>query len=64
MRELHRVYIVGHFSSCPLIGKTIRAELEQLTCRVLVERNPDLTILRGAVLYSSSRSVFKSTAPG
>lgn len=60
LRNLHRVFIVGGFSGCPLLKNVVRTELQQGTCRVVEVNEPDVAIVRGAVKYFDESAVFNS----
>ncbi|CAM9867376.1 unnamed protein product [Ectocarpus sp. 12 AP-2014] len=60
LRDLHRVYLVGGFSRSPLLKSMAREELQRVTRSVVDVHEPDLAILRGAVMYPSMSTVFTS----
>lgn len=60
LRNLHGVYLVGGFSRCPLLREVVRAELEAPSCRVVQAHQPDLAIVKGAVMFAESAMLFNS----
>lgn len=60
LRNLRYVFLVGGFSSSPLIQAAARAELEAGRCEVLSARRPDVAIVRGASLFASNAEVFST----
>ena len=56
--SLQRVFLVGGFSSSPLIQVAARAELEAGGCAVVAALRPDVAIVRGAVLFANKAEVF------
>ncbi|CAM9242947.1 unnamed protein product [Ectocarpus sp. 8 AP-2014] len=60
LRNLHRVYLVGGFSRSPLLKNMAREELQRVTRCVVDVHEPDLAIVRGAVMYSTMSTVFNS----
>ena len=57
---LQYVFLVGGFSSSPLIQAAARAELEVRGCAVVSALRPDVAIVRGAVLFANKAEVFTS----
>ncbi|CAM9775580.1 unnamed protein product, partial [Hapterophycus canaliculatus] len=47
MQDLHRVYVVGGFSRCPLLREVVQRELQRPTCRVVHAHEPDIAIVKG-----------------
>ncbi|CAM9221182.1 unnamed protein product [Ectocarpus sp. 12 AP-2014] len=60
LRNLHRVYLVGGFSRSPLLKSMAREELQRVTRCVVDVHEPDLAIVRGAVMYPTMSTVFNS----
>ncbi|CAM9635397.1 unnamed protein product [Ectocarpus sp. 8 AP-2014] len=60
LRNLHRVYLVGGFSRSPLLKNMAREELQRITRCVVDVHEPDLAIVRGAVMYPTMSTVFNS----
>ncbi|CAN0185310.1 unnamed protein product, partial [Scytosiphon promiscuus] len=60
LSELEKVFLVGGFSSSPLIEAVARAELEGDGCTVVPIFRPDVAVVRGAVLFANNAEVFKS----
>ncbi|CAN0052936.1 unnamed protein product, partial [Hapterophycus canaliculatus] len=60
MSGLKYVFLVGSFSSSPLIQAVARAELEGDGCIVVPALRPDVAIVRGAVLYANNAEAFKT----
>ncbi|CAM9149814.1 unnamed protein product [Ectocarpus sp. 8 AP-2014] len=60
LRNLHRVYLVGGFSRSPLLKSMAREELQRVTRCVVDVHEPDLAIVKGAVMYPSMSTVFNS----
>ncbi|CAN0154413.1 unnamed protein product [Ectocarpus sp. 6 AP-2014] len=60
LRNLHRVYLVGGFSRSPLLKNMARKELQHFTRCVVDVHEPDLAIVRGAVMYPTMSTVFNS----
>lgn len=58
--SLQRVFLVGGFSSSPLLQVAARAELEVGGCAVVAALRPDVAIVRGAVLFANNAEVFTS----
>ena len=58
LRDLDHVFLVGGFSSSPLIQKVARDILESDICKVLAILRPEVAIVRGAVLFGSRPEVF------
>lgn len=59
LSELQYVYLVGGFSSSPLVQSVARNELEGDGCCVVVGTlRPDVAIVRGAVLFANNTDVF------
>eukprot|EP00903_Cladosiphon_okamuranus_P013451 g12527.t1 len=56
--RLQYVFLVGGFSSSPLIQASARAELEVGGCSVIAALRPDVAIVRGAVLFANNAEVF------
>lgn len=62
LSDLKSVFLVGGFSSCPLIEATARAELERDGCAVIVALRPDVAIVRGAALFANNPFAFERKA--
>lgn len=60
MNGLKYVFLVGGFSSSPLIQAVARAELEGDGCTVVPTLRPAVAIVRGAVLYANNAKAFKT----
>lgn len=60
LRDLDQLYLVGGFSRSPLLKSMAREELQRVTRCVVDVHEPDLAILRGAVMYPSMSTVFNS----
>ncbi|CAM9283881.1 unnamed protein product [Hapterophycus canaliculatus] len=60
LHNLHRVYVVGGFSRCPLLREVVQAELETLTCRVVQAHEPDIAIVKGAIMFAEKATIFNS----
>ncbi|CAN0307407.1 unnamed protein product [Ectocarpus sp. 12 AP-2014] len=60
LRDLHRVFLVGGFSRSPLLKSMAREELQRVTRCVVDVHEPDLAIVRGAVMYPTMSTVFNS----
>ncbi|CAN0254289.1 unnamed protein product [Ectocarpus fasciculatus] len=60
VRNLHRVYLVGGFSRSPLLKSKAREELQRFSRCVVDVHEPDLAIVRGAVMYPTMSTVFNS----
>ena len=58
--DLRYVFLVGGFSSSPLIQAAARAELELEGCAMIAALRPDVAIVRGAVLFANNAKVFTS----
>lgn len=61
MSGLKYVFLVGGFSSCPLLQASVRAEIEGDGCIVPPTVAPDLAIVKGAVLYATAMQMSKSS---
>lgn len=62
LRGLKSVFLVGGFSSCPLVEAAARAELESEACSVIVALRPDVAIVRGAALFANNPLAFERKA--
>lgn len=62
LRGLKSVFLVGGFSSCPLVEAAARAELESDECSVIVALRPDVAIVRGAALFANNPLAFQRKA--
>lgn len=60
LRDLHRVFLVGGFSSCRLLQSAVRAELQGPGCPVVEVSMPDIAIVKGAVMFSTRSAIFTS----
>lgn len=58
--DLYRVFVVGGFSRCPMLREEIRAGLDLPACRVVEVHEPDLAIVRGAVMYFDRSTIFNT----
>ncbi|CAM9887909.1 unnamed protein product, partial [Hapterophycus canaliculatus] len=58
MRDLHRVYVVGGFSRCPLLREMVQAALQRPSCRVVQAHEPDIAIVKGAVMFAENATMF------
>ncbi|CAM9681303.1 unnamed protein product [Ectocarpus fasciculatus] len=61
LRNLDRVYLVGGFSRSPLVKSMAREELQRFSGCVVDVHEPDLAIVRGAVMYPTMSTVFNSS---
>lgn len=59
--SLDYVFLVGGFSISPLVEAAVRKELDG--CRLKTTLRPDVAIVRGAVIASSSSTVFDAPSP-
>ena len=55
---IQNVFLVGGFSSSPLLQAAARGELEGEGCAVVAALRPDVAIVRGAVLFANNVEVF------
>lgn len=58
LRGLKYAFLVGGFSSSPLIQAVARAELGSDECAVVVAIRPDVAIVKGAVLFANNGEAF------
>lgn len=58
--SLQYVFLVGGFSSSPLVQVAARAELQFGGCEVVSALRPDVAIVRGAVLFANNAKTFTS----
>ncbi|CAM9668722.1 unnamed protein product, partial [Scytosiphon promiscuus] len=58
--NLHRTYVVGGFSKSPLLRHAVQTELERPNCRVVQVHEPDIAIVKGAVMFSETSAIFNS----
>ncbi|CAN0492786.1 unnamed protein product, partial [Scytosiphon promiscuus] len=49
--NLHQVYVVGGFSRSPLLLEMVQTVFDQPGCSVVRVHEPDLAIVKGAVMY-------------
>lgn len=59
--SLDYVFLVGGFSISPLVEAAVRRELDG--CQLKTTLRPDVAIVRGAVIASSSSTVFDAPSP-
>lgn len=60
LSNLHRVFLVGGFSSCRLLQRVVRLELERPGCSVVAVNFPEIAIAKGAVMFSTRSTIFNS----
>lgn len=60
LRHLSNVFLVGGFSSSPLIQAIVREKLHGDGCNVVSALRPDVAIVMGAVLFANNTPVFSS----
>ncbi|CBJ25647.1 Heat shock protein 70 [Ectocarpus siliculosus] len=60
LHDLHRVFVVGGFSRCPMLREVIRNGLDLPAGRVVDVHEPDLAIVKGAVMYFDRSTSFNS----
>ncbi|CAM9999887.1 unnamed protein product, partial [Hapterophycus canaliculatus] len=60
LKELESVFLVGGFSSSPLIENVARTVLDGHGCAVVPVLRPDVAVVRGAVLFANNAEVFNS----
>ncbi|CAM9859946.1 unnamed protein product, partial [Hapterophycus canaliculatus] len=58
--ELHRVYVVGGFSRCPLLREVVEDVFQESSCSVVQVHEPDIAIVKGAVMFFDHSTVFNS----
>ena len=59
LRDVKYVFMVGGFSSSPLVQAAARSSLQDDGCRVIVPPRAETVIARGAVLYANNAEIFK-----
>ena len=59
LRDVKYVFMVGGFSSSPLVQAAARSSLQDDGCRVIIPLKPESAIARGAVLYANNADIFK-----
>lgn len=57
---LRYVFLVGGFSSSPLVQQVVRAEVEGGGCAVVASMRPDVAIVKGAVLFANNTQAFST----
>lgn len=57
------VFLVGGFSSSPLVQAAMRAELESNGCTVRVLARPEAAIVKGAVLFARAANACDKDQP-
>ncbi|CAN0232363.1 unnamed protein product, partial [Ascophyllum nodosum] len=60
IRNLSYVFLVGGFSSSPLVMSIAKAKFNRDGCTVLAALRPDVAIVRGAVLFANNTEVFNT----
>lgn len=60
LRKLHRVFLAGGFSRCPMLQQGTRDVFQNNGCFVLTAHEPDILIVKGAVAFFNSSGVFTS----
>lgn len=60
LADLRRVFLVGGFSSSPLVQAVATAELEGGGCEVVAAERPGVAIVKGAVLFANNAETFST----
>ncbi|CAB1102249.1 unnamed protein product [Ectocarpus sp. CCAP 1310/34] len=60
LHDLYRVFVVGGFSRCPMLREVVRTGLDLPAGRVVLVHEPDLAIVKGAVMYFNRSTIFNS----
>eukprot|EP00903_Cladosiphon_okamuranus_P010118 g9582.t1 len=60
LHDLHRVFVVGGFSRCPMLRRVVKDGLDLPEGRVVEVNEPDLAIVKGAVMYFDRSTIFNS----
>eukprot|EP00752_Nemacystus_decipiens_P002183 g2078.t1 len=60
LADLRQVFLVGGFSSSPLIQAVARAELAGGGCEVVLAERPGVAIVRGGVLFANNAETFST----
>ncbi|CAN0396964.1 unnamed protein product, partial [Scytosiphon promiscuus] len=59
LRDINYVFMVGGFSTSPLVEAAARSALEHDGCHVMVPPKPEGAIAKGAVLFANNANVFQ-----
>ncbi|CAN0043200.1 unnamed protein product, partial [Scytosiphon promiscuus] len=60
LRDLKYAFLVGGFSSSPLVQAAARTSLEGDECKVIVAVKPEVAIVKGAVLFANDSKTFRT----